>query len=100
MTTPIANYDKMLLLFAKERIKQEANHRVTLGKDAISDSVNLVISENETIHAIEDLNGISDGAYKPPARESVSQTDSQLPSQSDTSLIGKKRKASVDAVFQ
>ncbi|KAJ7957978.1 Myb/SANT-like domain containing protein [Quillaja saponaria] len=100
MTTPIANYDKMLVLFAKKRAKQVTNQQVTLAKAAVFDSIHPVMSRDEVTHALDDLNAISNGANNLVTYESVSQVDSQAPSQSATSLKGKKRKAPTNAAFE
>lgn len=105
MTTPIGNYNKLLLLFAKERenakgFKMDAHQGGTSGNEGLFDGINQVMSQNEITLNLEDLNDMNDGTNQlPPSVESNSQADSQPPSQSATSLKGKKRKAPKD-VFE
>lgn len=100
MITPIANYDKLLLLFAKEReratgSKGDAHQRGTLGNGGLAGSIDQVMLQN--VINLEDLNDMNDGTNMlPPPVEANSQADSQAPSQSATSLKGKKRKAPRD----
>lgn len=102
MTTPIANYDKLLLLFAKERdfargSKVDAHQHGTSRNGSLLYDINQVMSQNEITLTLEDLNDMNDGTNQlPPPIEANSQADSQPPSQSATSLKGKKRKAPRD----
>ncbi|KAF3973801.1 hypothetical protein CMV_002799 [Castanea mollissima] len=102
MTTPIANYDKLLLLFAKERdfargSKVDAHQHGTSRNGSLPYDINQVMSQNEITLTLEDLNDMNDGTNQlPPPIEANSQADSQPPSQSATSLKGKKRKAPRD----
>ncbi|KAF4365372.1 hypothetical protein F8388_012523 [Cannabis sativa] len=106
MSTPVGNYDKLLMLFANEAgdsfamAKEDGNHLVNLniGSDLNGD---LGASQNEVAFTLEDLNGGNGGNYVLPiSAEANSQIDSQAPSLSATSLKGKKRKASRNLDFE
>jgi hypothetical protein len=95
----------LLLLFAKRRenakgLKMDAHRGSTSGNEGLLDDINQVMSQNEITLNLEDSNGMNGGTNQlPPPVESNCQADSQPPSQSATSLKGKKRKAPKD-VFE
>lgn len=105
MTTPIAHYDELSLLFAKDRTKsnganttkEKADQWVGSGSPYLLDGFNL---PNEVTLNLEDSNEMNGGTSQLATPvEANSQADSQGCSHSATSLKGKKRKASsVDAV--
>lgn len=108
MTTQIAHYDKLVLLFAKERAKSNgdnsAKHKAgqlaTSGSGRYFDGND---KQNEvTLHLdLEDLNEINDGTSQLATPvEANSQSDSQAHSESATSLKGKKRMAPKVDMFE
>ncbi|XP_048332341.1 uncharacterized protein LOC107419794 isoform X2 [Ziziphus jujuba] len=93
--TPIANYNKLVLLFGKEKSDgvADAEGEIHVGNGGNLNCIDHVLSQNEVILTLEDLNGMNDGDQSPTSLEANSQIDSQAPSLSATSLKGKKRKA-------
>ncbi|KAJ4830968.1 hypothetical protein Tsubulata_049612 [Turnera subulata] len=107
MSSHIAHYDKLLLLFAKDRAKSNIPNAVNEmgGQWAISGSPRMIdgvhIMQNEVTINLEDLNEMNDGTSQLATPvEANSQADSQARSQSATSLKEKKRKASSGDAFE
>ncbi|XP_022769393.1 uncharacterized protein LOC111312916 isoform X2 [Durio zibethinus] len=82
MTTRIANYDKLLMLFAKDREKKDGA-KGGQWASSIGGGLFDCIPLQDVLGLTMEENDMND----------TSQTDSQAPSQSATSLKGKKRKA-------
>ncbi|XWS14366.1 hypothetical protein CRYUN_Cryun35bG0003100 [Craigia yunnanensis] len=89
MTRRIANYDKMLMLFAKDREKRDGAKGSQLASSIDGGLFDGIPLQDMVGLAMED-NDMND----------TSQVDSEAPSQSATSLKGKKRKAPRVEVFQ
>lgn len=85
----------MVLLFGKEKSDgvADAEGEIHVGNGGNLNCIDHVLSQNEVILTLEDLNGMNDGDQSPTSLEANSQIDSQAPSLSATSLKGKKRKA-------
>ncbi|KDP36781.1 hypothetical protein JCGZ_08072 [Jatropha curcas] len=109
MTTQIAHYDKLVLLFAKDRAKsngdnstkQKAGALATVASGRCFDGIDRLQNEVTPILDLEDLNEMNDGTSQLATPvEANSQTDSQAHSHSATSLKGKKRKAPKVDIFE
>lgn len=108
MTTHIAHYDKMSLLFARYRAKsngaganvakEKVGQWASSGSPLFFDGINI---QNEVTLNLEELNEMNDGTSQLATPvEANSQADSQAHSQSATSLKGKKRKAPSIDMFE
>ncbi|GAV88141.1 Myb_DNA-bind_3 domain-containing protein [Cephalotus follicularis] len=104
MTSPIANYDKLLVLFAKDKEKADgANQKAHLHASPGSGSFHAGnVLQNEVTHNLEDLNDMNGGTSQlvTPVETNSQADDSQVPSLSATSLKSKKRKAQKFNIYE